>query len=254
MDVHAARPDDLLAVHPDRLRSRDQPRAADAVAAHVHEGAALEGLREPDVGLVRDPEAERGVHGSQLPQARQQLDELARLRRVAPHEGFLEDQASGFRSIERRGHVGWMAGIRLLAQDVLASRQRLQRPGVVQRVGQHEIDGLHVGVGEQGLVGAMHSRDGVLRGEGPATRRGAAAHRQDLDLVRQAGPGEQLGGDAAGPQEAPADPLLAHGRVVRWSGRSSSRAPAHPAGPNGGCSTDPNAWPNRGRCGRLGTR
>ena len=58
-------------------------------------------------------------------------------------------------AVGRRGHrlgFGGVRGERLLAQDVLTGRDRLQRPLRVQRVRQRVVDGVDLGIGEQRLV------------------------------------------------------------------------------------------------------
>ena len=79
------------------------------------------------------------------------LDEfqhLLRLRMEAVHEGFHQFHAMllrgvghlyTFRRIERQG---------FLAQDVLAGLGRLDRPLTVQAVGQRDVHGVNVAIGE----------------------------------------------------------------------------------------------------------
>ena len=59
----------LLAVDLHRLLAGDEPRAGDAVAAHVHERAALEIGVDPDIGVVPESVAEGRAHVDQLADA-----------------------------------------------------------------------------------------------------------------------------------------------------------------------------------------
>src|SRR5207237_9884447 len=62
--VGAARADQLLPEDQLRLAGK-QPRAADAVAADVHQAAALDVRAEPDVFRVEDREAEAGAYDAE---------------------------------------------------------------------------------------------------------------------------------------------------------------------------------------------
>ena len=98
VDVDARRADHLLAVHVLGLAA-EQPRAADAVAADVHQRAAVEVGDHPDVAQVAQREAERRADVAE-PADRAVLDERPRDRRlrvVAPHEGLHHDDAGARR-------------------------------------------------------------------------------------------------------------------------------------------------------------
>ena len=73
---------------------------------------------------------------------------------------------------------------RLLAEDVLAGLERLDRPLAVHRVRQRDVDRLDLRVGEQLLVRAVGPRDLPLLRELLGPREVAAADRDDVDVVR----------------------------------------------------------------------
>ena len=93
--VRPARADVGLAVHRLGLAG-EQARAAHAVAAHVHQAAALDVGAQADVVRVVERVAERGADDAQLADraVADELDELRGLRVVPVHEG-LGEQASG---------------------------------------------------------------------------------------------------------------------------------------------------------------
>ena len=127
------------------------------------------------------------------------------LRMVAVHERLGQVHAGG---LDRRLHpVQLLAGDdqRLLAEDVLAGLRRPHDPGGVQRVGQRDVDGVDVGVGQQLLVRVVGLRDAQFGGvrAGPPTR---AADRDDLPAPRTPDTGNDLlAGDAGGAEHAPTD-------------------------------------------------
>ena len=79
--------------------------------------------------VVAEPEAERRAHRDRLADPGQELQEPRRLGRVAPHEGLHEDEAGGFGGIPGHVDLGGMPRVGLLAEDVLAGRERRERPG-----------------------------------------------------------------------------------------------------------------------------
>ena len=137
---------------------------------------------------------------------------------MAPHERLGQDEPGPIGEVERFVDLGRMAGVRLLAQDMLAGRQRAHRPGVVERVWQRDVDRLDVGILEQVVIRPVGAGDPVRGGERIRPGLGPAADRDD---ARRPGPrraGKELGRDPAGPEDPPAEPV-----------RSSPSIPALPA-------------------------
>ena len=135
--VDARLGDRLLAEHSLRLAG-EEPGPADAVAAHVHQGATVEVRDHADVGLVDEWEAERRVDRAQPPDPAR-LDELARqdgLWVVPVHERLGQHQAGRVGGVEGLLDLGRAPRVGLLAQHVLAGGERLHRPGVMQAVRQ----------------------------------------------------------------------------------------------------------------------
>ena len=79
-----------------------------------------------------------------------------------------EHEPAPLGDVERALDLAGRGGERLLAQHVLAGLERADRPLDVQPVGQRDVDGVDVGVGEQRLVGAVRARDAVLVARTPA--------------------------------------------------------------------------------------
>ena len=128
-----------------------QPRAADAVAADVHQRAALDVRAQPDVVRVVERVAERRADEPELAD-RALVDQLLqplRLRIVAVHEGLGQEAAGAVGRVERRLDLLRMARERLLAQHVLAGLDRADRPFAVHRVRQGDVDGLDLRILEQ---------------------------------------------------------------------------------------------------------
>jgi hypothetical protein len=116
--------------------AREQAGPAHAVAAHVHEAAAVERRVEPDVRGVGEREAEDGADHTETPD-RSLLDELLqplRLGVVAVHERFHEQAEGPVGGVEGALDVVGVAAEWLLAEDVLARFQRADRPVDVQGV------------------------------------------------------------------------------------------------------------------------
>ena len=186
--IHAIGRRDLLAVDDVRLLARDEARAAHAVAAHVHERAALERGADADVRVVaRAGWLNVARTATSSPMRGSSSTSRAACGRVAPHEGLHEHQAGGLGGIPGHVDLGGVARVGLLAEDVLAGRQRRQRPGVVHRVGQRDVDGIDLRVGQEGLVGAVDPADAVGLGERPAGLGRTAAHGHDLGVRPRGG-------------------------------------------------------------------
>ena len=205
--VHARRPDLLRREHPGGLLAGQQPGATDAVAADVHQRAAVEVGPEPDVGLVLEGEREGRPDRLEAADRRQQLEDALRLAGVPPHERLHQDEPGAIGGVERLGHLLGPPGVRLLAQHVLAGRQAGHRPRVVERVRDGDVDRVDPRVREHRLVRAEGPRDLVLPGVCLGPRRVAARDRHDLDLARQSGAPQELPVDVAGAEDAPADSL-----------------------------------------------
>jgi hypothetical protein len=91
----------------------------------------------------------------------------------------------------------------LLAEHMLARRQQTQHRLDVAGVGRRDIDRIHVGIGDQGLVGAMRHREAMGFGELARPFLRAAGHglfHAALGLVQSLR--ERLG-DAAGADDSP---------------------------------------------------
>ena len=154
----------------------------------------LEVLRHPADALL-DAEVvvlaqlhQAGRHGVEAPVER--LDDRLPALRASGQDGL------GFGSVRREG---------LLQQHVLAGLERAQRPGRVQRVGQGVVDGVHVRVGQQGLVAPEGQLDAVPLGERRCPACVAGGHGQHLGrrhLARRCD--ERKRCDAGGTEDADA--------------------------------------------------
>src|SRR5262245_52265785 len=119
--VGAAGADVLLPVHLVRL-AREQAGAADAVAADVHQAAALDIRSQTDVLRVVQRIAEARADEPEVPD-RTLVDELTQacgLRVVPVHERLHQDPSAPLGGVERRLDIADMLAHRLLAEHVLA--------------------------------------------------------------------------------------------------------------------------------------
>ena len=132
----------------------EHARGADAVAAHVHQPTPGRLGQQARVLGVLEHETEGCAHHAQLADraAGDELLESQRLRMVSPHERLRQHEACGVGGREGLLHVAGHARVRLLAEDVLAGGERPQRPLVVQLVGQRDVDGVDIAIGQQRLV------------------------------------------------------------------------------------------------------
>ena len=218
--VDPRRPRDLLAAHVLRL-SRQQADPADAVAADVHQRAAVELGQRANVREVVEGEREGRLHGAE-PSDRAVGDESGDrrgLRMVAIHERLRQDEPRGVRGVERFLGLAGMARVGLLAEDVLSGRERLHRPLVVHAVRERDVDGLDVGVGEERLVGAVGRRDPVLRSVRLRPLRVAACHGDDVDPVGLRSAREDRAVDVRRRQEAESHPGTLTARRAGYSAR-----------------------------------
>ena len=102
---------------------------------------------------------------------------------------------------------------RLLAQHVLAGGRGPQRPLGVEVVGQRDVHGLDVGVGEQLVVRAVGPRDPELGGAAAARSRSPRGDGDDVAARRPLHRRDDLaGGDRRAPEHPPAhrSALIAH--------------------------------------------
>ena len=180
-------PAHLLGADRERLAG-EQPRGADAVAADVHQRAALERRLQAHVAGTLEQEGERCPDQAQLADLLEQLDEPARLRVVAPHERLGEHEAAALGGVERARDVVGVTRQRLLAEHVPAGLQRAQRPLDVERVRQRDVDRLDVRIGEQRLVGAVRTWNAERPRLSLGARAVARADRDDLDAATPGAP------------------------------------------------------------------
>ena len=191
--VDPGRPRDLLAAHVLRV-ARDEADPADAVAADVHQRAAVELRQRTNVRQVLERERERRLDGAE-PSDGAARDELAHLRRlgmVAVHEGLGQDQTRLVRGRERLLDLRRATRVRLLAEDVLARGEGMHRPLVVHPVGERDVDGVDVVVRQERLVRRVGALDPVLGGVRLCLCAVAAADRDDVDEVRLGGAAKDL--------------------------------------------------------------
>ena len=106
-------------------------------------------VREPAVDRLQPPDAAR----------RHQLPDGDPRRVLAVHERLHQEDARVPAGIDHALGLGGGHRERLLAQDVLAGPRGLDRPARVQVVGQRDVDGVDVGVGEERLVRPVRARD-----------------------------------------------------------------------------------------------
>ena len=139
-----------------------------------------------------------------------QIHEARGLRMVAIHERLHEQAVVALGQIKGGPHVGRAPAERLLAQHVLAGLERPARPLQVQRVGERDVDGLDVGVGQQRLVAVIGALDAPLRRVVLGADVVAAGDGQHRGLLRLRHPGDELVVDPGRGQNAPL-----HGHVAR---------------------------------------
>ena len=176
--------DRLLAEYPLRLPGQE-PRAADAVTAHVHQGAAVEIRDQADVGLVDEREAEARADCAEPPDPAR-LDELPRERslRVVPvHERLRQHQSGRVGGVERLLDLCRSARVGLLAEHVLAGGERLHRPCVMHAVRQRDVHAVDPGVLEKRLVAPVGALEPVLGRVRLRLRAVAARDRGDVDAI-----------------------------------------------------------------------
>ena len=121
---------------------------------------------------------------------------------VAVHERLYQDEPGGVGRVVRLLGLGRVAGVRLLAEHVLAGLEGAHRPRVVHPVRQRDVDGVDVRVLEQRLVRAVRLRDPVLARVRLRLRPVTASDGDDVDLARLRGAGKDLPVDVGGGEKA----------------------------------------------------
>jgi hypothetical protein len=124
---------------------------------------------------------------------------------VAVHERLHQNETGLVRAIERLLDLRRVTRVRLLAQDVLAGRERSQRPLVVEAVRQRVVDGVDVGIVEELLVGAVRPRNRVLERVRLRAKRIARRDGYEVDFGRRRRGTEAFAGDVRGGEETEAE-------------------------------------------------
>ena len=145
------------------------------------------------------------MHRPQLAHARKQLAEQRRLSRVPPHVALGDHETVALCLVLASSTSLGMARVRLLAEHVLACRERAHRPLVVESVRQRDVDGIDVGIGEELFVRGVGALDPVrvrvgLRAGGVPRADGHDAERRIVGTRV-----EDRAVDAGGAEEAEAD-------------------------------------------------
>src|SRR5207244_9988083 len=143
----AARADELLPVYLLGLTG-EQTGSAYAVAADIHQTAALHLRSQADVLRVVQRITEAGANEPQVPDRAlvHELTEPFGLRVVAVHERLHQDSLRLLRRVECRLDVADVPAHRLLAEHVLSRLDRADRPLAVQRVRPRGVHGLQLAV------------------------------------------------------------------------------------------------------------
>ncbi len=144
-----------------------------------------------------------------------------------------QQPAGAVGGVEGRGDLFRVPRERLLAEHVLAGLERLDRPLDVHRVRQRDVDGLDVGIGEQGLVRAVRARNLPLARVRVGPRLVAARDREQIDLVRRVRSRNDLPVDVGGRDDSPFH-YRTHTRTISHRGcdrRRHARVRVHGQGP-----------------------
>jgi hypothetical protein len=172
-----------------------------------HRAAAEGGGEEPIGGVERPPDPEVGLHRADLPdravgdQVPQSDDGGLEAR---PHR-LHDEPAGGPGEIDDLGGSLRGRGERLLDQECLARPQPGHRHGVVLGMRGRDVEDVDVGVGDELGVGAVGALQSVPPGEvGRAVGR-PGADGEGLRAVDHREVLHDVLGDAAGPDDAPAE-------------------------------------------------
>ena len=188
-----------------------QQQRRQAVDADVEQRAAAHRRRPAVVRLVAQNPGEGRPREPQLAQAAraEDLGEALRSRVERRHVGLEQQHAGGVARRRHRARLEGGGGQRLLAQHVLAGLGGLDRPLGVEAVGERDVDGFHVGIAQDLVVGPKDP----LGAEVARTRR-----RETTRWPRRPA-------GTTDPRRAPAAPPA--GRCWRWRrARPSGRARA----------------------------
>jgi hypothetical protein len=120
------------------------------------------------------------------------------LRVVPVHEGLHQDPLLLVGDVEGRLRVVRVPSQRLLAEDVLARPQRVDRPLDVHRVRERDVDRVDVRVREQRFVRPVGALDVPLARVCIRPRLLAAGDRDEVDLLRVVRAGDDLPVDVGG--------------------------------------------------------
>ncbi len=182
----------------------DQAGDGDGVAADIEDAAAAEGtIVGAGGGVVGLGVAEGRADQAGLADGAgaEQADEGGGHRVHAVHEGFHQEDVVTARGVDDGFGLGGVQANGLFAEDVLSGRGGTDGPFGVGGVRGGDVDGVHLGVGEQGLVAVVEAGAGEF-GRGGAG--GAAGDGVERAVAGVGEGGGKLAGDAAGAQDAPA--------------------------------------------------
>jgi hypothetical protein len=175
------------------------------VAAHVHERAAAEVLLPADVACQRDQYSERPLRPLRHADCSgiEDVTQLPHERVIQRVERLHHDDVGLRRDIRDLLRFGGICGERFFHENVLAGRDRFERPRAVQRGRQRHVDSIDIGRLDQVTVGVEDSGDVVPPGVGPRSRRVARRDGSDRD-IRHRTRRRQKGGasDEGGAQHA----------------------------------------------------
>ena len=217
-----------IAVHqghrPARLGPEEEPPRHHRVAADVVERPAADVRLVADVAGVVVEVGEEHLQGAQRPDppGPDQLPGVLPLRVEAHHERLRHVHLA----LAELGGLFGGEGDGLLAQHVLPGPGRLQGERDVEVVGERDVDGLDLGVGQELLVGTVGPGDGQLAGRLLGVGQGAGGDGAHLDVRAALHGGDDLQHPDLGGAEHPPDDLL-HGGTPR------ARGPAAGVPPNG---------------------
>jgi hypothetical protein len=157
-------------VHGLGLLARHEARRAEGVDPDIGQRPAPGLGPVADVVHVEQPVGKRRVHMHEPPD-RTLLHQFARadpLGMVHDHVGLGHQQPRPVPRLDQPVELLGPHRHGLLAQDMLARLDGLQRPFDMEVVGQRDIDRLHLRVGQKLLVGPVHLQPGAKSRKGSA--------------------------------------------------------------------------------------